>query len=609
MLNGPGQWVYDAVTGNLYAWLPDSSDPSLKRMEAATRPGIILSNADYNAVLDVSVEKTGGDSVSSVAAKGLTISNLRVTDSGGRGIYVGYRSSGTISSNRLMNLVREGISVDSSEGVLVQNNDVSNAGNVGSPVSSAFGVGAFNSDNVQIIGNKITNVGYNGINFFGNSVVRNNIVINPCLVLNDCAGIYTGDYSNRSAPLIRNSQVSGNYVSGALGNLLGTRGGPQLAFGIYLDESTRRVTVDSNVIAGNASGLSCHNCNENSINANIFYGNLYSQIAFGEDSVRPGLLQGNILSGNTFFPTNSNPSLSLYSAFADLTFGTFSNNKYSTMYSSFVAQTDNSPSYPNAGPTARALYSLSDWQSSGRDTTSATISPFKIAEVVASYAGPNTVTGGDFNAGLGSWYAYSADGLAKLVVAQAAECGQLVPSNCARFEASPATASLAVSPPFSLTKGITYAVSIKGKPVKLGATSGDTSYLIVRRNGPTYENLASSLPFVLPSGWTTQEFYFTSSVDSIQNARIDFQTPAGTTVLFNDVSLREATLRYNDPASESRILSNFTNLRASVPCPDTTELSRCSQYMDTDGKAVSFPISLDPFTAKIIIWGATPFRR
>ena len=176
------------------------------------------------------------------------------------------------------------------EGSLVDNNLVQDSANVGIAFSDEMG-----------------------------TVVRNNTVLRPCLLLTDCGGIYTSndaalgdnDQLDIPAPSTITSRVHGNLVAGLRSNLDGSFiwgalrdhiAGENQANGIYLDAGTTTVEVYNNIISGAEVGIFLHNSAYNVIRNNVTQGISYASFFVGSDSTKnPWITRGNQVLNNTFF--------------------------------------------------------------------------------------------------------------------------------------------------------------------------------------------------------------------------------------------------------------------------------------------------------------------
>jgi parallel beta-helix repeat protein len=244
-----------------------------------------------------------------------TFENLVFEGSNIAAIHMGYQGQREIySSNRhqvincdFINHGRNGIHIESSMGMTVQgstfenifntafdagteadsiflfDNVVHNSGHVhGRALSgdlAANGITLYGQGN-KILRNKIRTTGYCGIWWAGaHADVGYNLVDSTGTAKDDGAGIYTV-ISGGPKPAHINRRVHHNIVLNSLGNYataVGYGDGFDLIAGIYLDDYTGNVIVDSNFVAnGRWSGLFLNTGDGNiTIKDNVFFNNPY----------------------------------------------------------------------------------------------------------------------------------------------------------------------------------------------------------------------------------------------------------------------------------------------------------------------------------------------
>lgn len=159
--------------------------------------------------------------------------------------------------------------------------------------------------------------------------VANNVVVNPCLSISDCGGIYTRlariDAKPTSAELgeiwtartAHRAVVSGNVV---VGNKSNTDGCPapqkdvltgldrpnvcaKQAVGIYLDDFTSNVKVSGNAVSGAEVGIYVHNGSHNLIQGNKVRGASHASFLASDDAVldvTSEIMRGNVVKENVF---------------------------------------------------------------------------------------------------------------------------------------------------------------------------------------------------------------------------------------------------------------------------------------------------------------------
>jgi hypothetical protein len=213
--------------------------------------------------------------------------------------------------------------------------------------------------------NKITNIGYNGITFRGDSVViRNNFIDTICTILQDGGGIYTG---RSGYQIYSGRKIQNNIILNAIGATSGTNSNSYTpAEGIYIDEVSEQVEVSGNSIANCARhGIFLHNANDITVFNNTVY-NCAIQLGLQQDQ-DSSHIKNNIIKNN-FLIAKFQPQFALsyvnFIAFPIDSLGIIDSNYYARPIddnlSINIYKTIPSYSYLN--------YNLSGWQAySGKD--------------------------------------------------------------------------------------------------------------------------------------------------------------------------------------------------------------------------------------------------
>lgn len=599
MLSEPGMWYHDAGAGLLYVWLEDSSDPNARLIEATVRDGVSAVGKDYVELSDVQIEKSSTTGLVIDQSRSFQIKNSSVVDSGDNAIVIEPRSTVLIEKCEFASIVRDGILVSSSDGVIISGNTFTDIGTIGPPVNSFAAIRSWGQHNVQILGNLITRTGYIGIRFYRDSIVRGNVVVGACKVLNDCGGIYAWDDGvDRQTPF--NSEVSQNIVADVGGNSSGTAGAQQAGVGIYLDDYTNGIRVFENVVMGNATGMLIHGGRNHTIQKNTFYGNTESQIQLSED-FEAGTVVGNVIEGNILFPTTTGPALLIHNVFGSIDLGSMDRNRFGGLYTPTPIKHYYKDELPRS-------YTLESWRAaSGRERSSEVVPGYSMRSfLVAEYNSDELLTNGAFDRGVGAWGGYSDDDAT--VLGQATDCRGLLSSPCLQFSASQANISLLISNPFSMERGRGYVVAFKILGIRgLSNIEGPTK-VIVRRNGPTYDSLGLEEEFPLLNTWQDIQFFYTAAESGSRFARLDIQFPKGAEAFVDNVSIRSVSLSSLRSSANQQILLNSSATSQSMGCPSADSSSICAEYVDLDGSPMTFPIEVPAKSARIIVWKASPFR-
>ena len=248
----------------------------------------------------------------------------------------------------------------------ITNNTIHNTGMVAGMGKNCTGnyVAIYNKSNNAVIQNNIiTNIGYIGINFCGDSsIVGYNIIDTFCTVLQDGSGVYNSDN------LYTGQKINNNIVRNGIGSSDGTNSSTHYASGIYIDDNGRNVIISNNTVANcSAYGIFLHNASYITITGNTVYNN--SIQFFTQDDATNDAITNCSLTDNVFFSKDASQYVvNLNTLQATLvTMGIFNNNYYARPID------DNQTFYlqPNGWNTPEYHYSLSQWQTySGQDANS-----------------------------------------------------------------------------------------------------------------------------------------------------------------------------------------------------------------------------------------------
>lgn len=206
-------------------------------------------------------------------------------------------------SNAIM-LVKKGIIADSCNNSLVYENTIRNSGVL--PGMGVSGNQEYNGiyiigHNNIIVNNTIDSTGYIPISFLGQKdTVYKNFISNHCFVKDDGSGIYT--VVGLSSVLNDSSVIRRNIVINGIGASAGTSSSSWAA-GIYTDDFSRRITIDSNTIYGAfGSAFYLHSSTQIWVyNNNVIDSIGYPFYALGSNSYLTGL----DIKRNVFYSLNS----------------------------------------------------------------------------------------------------------------------------------------------------------------------------------------------------------------------------------------------------------------------------------------------------------------
>ncbi len=624
MLDSEGEWFYDEINGKMYVWLPGNENPNNAGLtiEASIHDYGIHSLLRSNISIDgIEIKNAALDGLHFTDSLNIQVMNADVSDSGRNGMHFMNSDNGRIEDSTVKNSVSEGIYTKQSTGFIILGNHIEDSGVVGSPRYSNGAITA--SNDAQVMNNTILNSGYIGITFKKESTIKNNVIKNSCIVLNDCGAIYTWNgNSDPSNPPPYNSEVSGNIVIGSQGGIDGTQKTPR-ARGIYLDGGSDGITVLNNTVTGATNDGIYFRASNSVIDGNTSYGNGGAQLTMIESmfaaDVPVNTSKDNILEHNILFPTRPSDrslvSLSVSYDFYEPTekyyYGPFDYNTYSTLYSDIAIY----EKYRLNNNDVIELYDLPLWQqvltySSGlpynQDTNSTLFEPFHILPYeITSIDSGNFVTNGSFDTGISNWFEVPRNGADNAQIIHEADC-IIGNGGCIKYISSTSANDNHFNNlnlfPLDASKQYRINFNISAEP---GLEIG----VIIMQWDYDMDDRAYDYTFTTDSTVMNISEMFVP-LNTLSNAKVLFYVPSGNkTVFIDDVSVEEVTAVINDPSDDSQILINETDQdNKEFYCPDIEGSIKCSQYIGLDSAAITWPVTLDKFSSKIILWAANPFR-
>lgn len=187
------------------------------------------------------------------AGNHITINNCNLSNSGSIAIYAKNSSNISILNSSVSNILSIAIAIEAScNYTLINNNTVRKIGYLEGMAMFGYyaryiGINTF-APNTTITNNRIDSVGYIGIqaSYSTDELIKNNFVSNFCFVCDDGAGIYV--VGAKPGTIIKS-----NIVINGIGAPYGKSRSHSPAAGIYTDNYSKGVIIDSNSVYNCAS--------------------------------------------------------------------------------------------------------------------------------------------------------------------------------------------------------------------------------------------------------------------------------------------------------------------------------------------------------------------
>jgi parallel beta-helix repeat protein len=646
MLDHPGEWYFEKATnrpgGTLYIWTPNGAAPATlagatsNMVEATPAESVAVSvtnQADVKiGALKIVNADIGIDLTDSAA---VSLNSTTVLNAARFGVRANASSSAKLNAVLIRNSGAQGVQAEYAQNLTILNSTLENSGNVGTLRTSPppeeyqlYGINCYGCRAVTIQDNTVKNAGYIAIRAdppptpapnTPNRIVGNYIE-NACTLLDDCGAIYTfgrtletnpGDpagYPNRG-------QIINNIINHVRGNPNGRIEAESSAQGIYLDDYANGVEVIGNTVIDANNGIQLHLSKNNIVRQNTLFANRGYQIWMQED-VSDGnagacppdganCLRNNVIQGNLLFPTNGNVSVRAESGYATVTdFAHYDQNRYANLYASRIV----SEAYQTGNQSIDKSYSLAQWQAARReDLTSSVFKQFGVApyRIVNLPGVTNLVSNSTFpSKDISTWTSYST-GISAL--AWEPKC---IVTGCLKLSRTH-VAAIFISNSFAVQLGHKYLVRFEART---GNSPAISATAVLRKNGPTYEDLADTNSIELSSVWRNYAFVATAN-GSYNPARLDIELPLGSgDVYLDNVVVREVNTLNNDPSNDAYIYFNRYASALHRACPfGGTLASRCAEFVYFwDGVShnapVVWPVTIPAKGSRIVVWTGNPFK-
>jgi hypothetical protein len=417
-------------------------------------------------------------------------------------------------------------------------------------------------DSGTIAGNDIDSSGYIGIGFRGRwTLVEENQVARSCMTTDDCGGIYTWT-GKFDAVGSEGSVIRRNIVSDPVGAPSGWPHPWDAAQGIYLDDGTHDVRVDSNVSSGAAAGLFLHNTRRVVARGNILFGNRTQVRLAHDDLAGPGDMVDNVLEGNLLVGLRGQ----------------------GTGFDIGIHQAQTAP----LGRWSSNILCSDQILSSTCRGDSGILWRRERIPADDPRLGPQTQRNASFDSARIAWSAWPAQN--RLSIDSTAACGG---GKCLRASYVGDTASrnpLANSGGLvSTAQGQAWRLSFRAR----GQRKGQILTPVFRRSAGDYANLGFSPATTLDSAWTRHDFLFRSK-ESEPAARMDFHSSRTDSVYWlDDVSLRAVPESLASLPPAAKLLVNTSSVLLPLdPGP--------GPWMDPWGIRASTSVSLAPWSGIVL---------
>ena len=625
MLDAPGEFVHDAAAGRLYVYAADATTQAnliAALVEGSVRDTpVALSQAANVRVSGIAARMGRTNGIELLNMPGAVVENIEASGNARAGIRLAQdatKAGPTVRASRFDNNWMLGIDATFAGASLITSNTITATGTI---AANGWSQGAIRADaGAKVLDNLIDGSAYHGIHFSGTggSQITGNTVAGYCLRLADCGGIYTWNGGKTSAN--QSSIVEANQVLASTANAEGATGfGTEVVAGIFLDDFAAGVTIRNNMVYGALIGVQVHNGFSNIVEGNKLWLPTVVALLATMDQNDKDWMVGNVFRNNQIVPLKTGaavfPATPIFqesypiwffnnvSGSAGITSGSnvFTGNQ--------VVRLDGSLDGVHAwirSNTQDLKLSSATW-ATFNPTDARTATPLTFAMHTLLF-GPEMVTGGNFDTGLGPWSTWfgtsPTPGSAQAISGGAGctgTCMQLLPGT---------TTDYLSSPPFSLKPNAPYLYTYTARL----AQAATLRYPYIGRAVTPYDSMATG-PFSSSSKLSgvageviRYEGFFTAKASDPAQVFLQSKT-VGVPVFYDNVSVRELTgYSFSTAADWSALAYAPRSGGRTVTCASLGWGSNCAA-VGLDGTPVSLPATLAAGTQQLFLRADSIWRR
>lgn len=299
----PETWAFVESDSTLHWFGPD---PRVRLLEASVRArGLDLTGASWVRVEGIEVLGAGREAIF-VKGNGVRVTDCRLVYPGLVGVSINGKTA-LVSRTEVVG-AGNGAVVASGTGVRVEGSHLHRTARLGDIGPLGMGDGCCGGRAIDITGdslvvrrNRVDSTGYIGVGFRGRlALVEENDIAHSCTTTDDCGGIYTyvGNYDSAGSA---GTVIRRNLVRDGVGAPSGVADPWDATQGIYLDDGSHDIRVDSNTCIGNDRGIFLHNTRRVVARGNLLARNRTTPIGLSHDGLAGvGDMFDNRVEGNLF---------------------------------------------------------------------------------------------------------------------------------------------------------------------------------------------------------------------------------------------------------------------------------------------------------------------
>ncbi|MBO0932570.1 right-handed parallel beta-helix repeat-containing protein [Fibrella aquatilis] len=595
-LDQSGEWCYTPSSKTILLFDSLANPNSQAITATVNEKGVDMYNASNVVLRNLHLAESLATAVAVSNSSSFSLVGVDMVNSGEDGLIITGSGRDVLVDNcKLLNTNNNGIYVDGNyRDVILRNNTLRRVGVL--PGRGKSGDGQYNgiqsvAQNVLIENNVIDSVGYNGITFWNNTTIRQNVISNYCMTKSDGGGLYA---FNGNKAQMENIHLLSNIIYNGLG---APEGSYQKQFsganGILLDNCVQHVDIGDNTVFQNHQwGIYLHATNNVQVHGNTSFNNGMSQFTMYHDA---GLcvMRGHDVQHNIFVGREARQiAIEVESNADDLQqYGVFDNNYYASVF----INPNNIQAVVNSYQYARIT--LDQWRARFGHDLHSRGTPIQYPEYLPSGGDGVQYYGENFQTSLGNWYTWSPYGNGKI---------NWTPSS----PLDGGSMKISFSPPSGKTDSYQIPSVEVGSlaandsfSIKFDAVSPDSAQTVqvyFRQKFAPYQDVSNRATLTIGTTRSRQSATLITTMAETQTILIVQAVESSHPIYLDNLAVNQGTYKRLPPDEYAKLLYNPT-LR------DTT-LTMAGNYRDVKNNyyKLNDVVKLKPFTSLVLIKDTLP---
>ena len=587
-LDQQGEWCYTASSKTILLFDSLANPNSQVITATVNQKGVDMYNASNVVLRNLHLAESLATAVAVSNSSSFSLINNDLVNSGEDALIItGSGRDVLIDSCNLLNTNNNAVYLDGNyRDVILRNSTLRRVGVL--PGRGKSGDGQYNAiqsaaQNVLIENNIIDSVGYNGITFWSNTTIRQNVISNYCITKSDGGALYAWNGNKQTTEHIKlESNIMYNGLGAPEGSFRREYSG---ANGIFLDDCMQDIDITDNTVFQNHQwGIYLHGTNNIRLRGNTSFNNNTTQFTMYHDAGYC-VMRGHLVQNNLFISRETNQiTAQIESNTDDLQqYGFFDTNYYAAVFD----HPDNIQAVYNYFTYKRVT--LPQWQARFGHDIHSRATPISYPEYLPTGGEGTPKLTNTFTTSGDGWYTYSPYGNGQVTWNPA---GQLDGGSLKIHFPTPANQADSYQIATVESGPVTQAQSYR---LNFDAVSAAprTLEVYLRQKFSPYQDLSQRQTLTVGTTRSSQSASFVANA-SEQQAIIVVQVKEDVNPLYIDnVRLNEGTQQRLDPDEYAHIVFNPTRRDSLVTLTGT--------FRDVKNQRYAGQFVLKPYTSVVLI--------